>query len=105
MLANKLRASYLVATTRPLFMTNQVYLTQAALLTQYQAFQFGNLQGRINRRLRRYRQDKIQNESSFNKNEGKQSHCLHDAYSFECLLLQEGRRCTARLGPSRRSVV
>jgi hypothetical protein len=36
-----------------------------------QMFEFGNLQQRINRRLRKYRQEKITKESSFNKNEGK----------------------------------
>lgn len=39
------------------------------MMTQYQQYQFGNLQQRINRRLRKYRQEKIQKESSFNKNE------------------------------------
>ena len=39
------------------------------MMTQYQQCQFGNLQQRINRRLRKYRQEKIQKESSFNKND------------------------------------
>ena len=49
------------------------FLSSTALrsLTQVQVYQFGHLQQRINRRLRRYRQDKIQKESSFNKNDGK----------------------------------
>jgi len=33
--------------------------------------EFGNLQQRINRRLRKYRQEKISKEQSFNKNEGR----------------------------------
>ena len=48
----------------------QQVMRQSIMLTQMQQYQFGNLQQRINRRLRRYRQDKIQKESSFNKNEG-----------------------------------
>ena len=44
---------------------------RAAALTQMQMFSFGNLQQRINRRLRKYRQEKVTKESSFNKNEGK----------------------------------
>lgn len=48
----------------------QQVMRQSIMLTQVQQYQFGNLQQRINRRLRRYRQDKIQKESSFNKNEG-----------------------------------
>ena len=68
--------------------STQMY--QSQIMTQFQYQEFGNLQQRINRRLRRYRQDKIQKESSFNKNEG-----IYDLYltflSAECLLPKE--RC------------
>jgi len=37
----------------------QQVMRQSILLTQYQQCQFGNLQQRINRRLRKYRQEKI----------------------------------------------
>lgn len=40
-------------------------------LLPLQSQSFARLQLRLNRRLRKYRNDKIATESSFNKNEGK----------------------------------
>jgi hypothetical protein len=61
------------------------------MLMQMRLAQFGNLQQRINRRLRKYRQEKITSESSFNKNEGR-SPSRHSRCSVERLLFKEAHR-------------
>lgn len=48
---------------------------QMNMLYNYQMRFIMRRQGRINKRLRKYRQDKILKESSFNKNEGKGFKC------------------------------
>jgi hypothetical protein len=62
----KLRTSLLTpnAATSLLLRTSQSsnyqqVMRQSIMMTQYQQCQFGNLQQRINRRLRKYRQEKI----------------------------------------------
>ena len=73
----KLRTSLTSAGAPLLFRSHAAPLTfsshRLAALTQMQSMEFGNLQQRINRRLRKYRQEKITKESSFNKNEGKKT--------------------------------
>ena len=68
----KLRTSLVQHPLRSQMMPLAFSSQRATALTQMQMFEFGNLQQRINRRLRKYRQEKITKESSFNKNEGKQ---------------------------------
>ena len=85
----KLRSSLaptLLRTHQPL---NIISTQRLAALTQMQMFEFGNLQQRINRRLRKYRQEKVTKESSFNKNEGKLPSFHFIMTSSECFLLKE----------------
>ena len=86
----KLRTSLIQPSPVLMRSTQAMFSAQRyAALTQMQQFEFGNLQQRINRRLRKYRQEKITKESSFNKNEGKVLSHGFIPYSFECFLLEE----------------